>query len=46
MDSDRESILIATTSDVSYAAAHTIYYTTPGRMLSIQDIAHIHGMNW
>ena len=46
MDSDRESILTATTSDVSYAAARNIYYTTSGRMLSIQDIAYIHGMNW
>ena len=38
--------MIATTSDVSYVAACNIYYTTSGRMLSIQDIAYIHGMNW
>ena len=39
------SILTATTSDVSYAAARNIFYTTSGRILSIQDIAYIHGMN-
>ena len=34
-----------TGSDVSYAAARNIYYTTSGRMLSSDDIAYIHGLN-